>query len=248
VVARPCGRKGFDRAAFCGPPELSERRPATPTRRLRRGSNKRLPVYQNGSVCPLPLTRMRRPNSRMSASISANTFGSVFTDASVRRCRLPFCFAALLLVLVFLGHGPRGIYSMAMSQTIGVRPNEVPAMTARQRLIVVPLLGANFNLSADFSILNIALPVVGKAAGLNVENLPWVSTAFALPAAGLSLLFGRLGDLYGRHARHGAPEHLLRTKLPATRNLSDPRSRFQCLRDNPGLLIRRPTTPTRQSA
>ena len=53
-------------------------------------------------------------------------------------------------------------------------------------------------LSADFSILNIALPVVGEAVGLNVNTLPWVATAFALPAAGLSLLFGRLGDLYGR--------------------------------------------------
>ena len=71
-------------------------------------------------------------------------------------------------------------------------------MTARQRLIVVLLLGANFMMSADFSILNIALPVVGEAVGLSVDNLPWVSTAFALPAAGLSLLFGRLGDLYGR--------------------------------------------------
>ena len=88
--------------------------------------------------------------------------------------------------------------TMTMSETIGVRAIEVPAMTARQRLIVVLLLGANFMLSADFSILNIALPVVGEAVGLSVDNLPWVSTAFALPAAGLSLLFGRLGDLYGR--------------------------------------------------
>ena len=71
-------------------------------------------------------------------------------------------------------------------------------MTARQQVIVVLLLGANFMLSADFSILNIALPVVGEAVGLDVNNLPWVTTAFALPAAGLSLLFGRLGDLYGR--------------------------------------------------
>jgi MFS family permease len=85
-----------------------------------------------------------------------------------------------------------------MAETVGVRPNKVPAMTARQRLIVVLLLGANFMLSADFSILNIALPVIGEAVGLSVNNLPWVSTAFALPAAGLSLLFGRLGDLYGR--------------------------------------------------
>lgn len=71
-------------------------------------------------------------------------------------------------------------------------------MTARQRLIIVLLLGATFMLSADFSILNIALPVVGEAVGLDVHNLPWVTTAFALPAAGLSLMFGRLGDLYGR--------------------------------------------------
>ena len=87
---------------------------------------------------------------------------------------------------------------MTTAETIEVRSNEVSTMPARQRLIVVLLLGANFMMSADFSILNIALPVVSGAVGLGVNNLPWVATAFALPAAGLSLLFGRLGDLYGR--------------------------------------------------
>ncbi len=77
------------------------------------------------------------------------------------------------------------------------RGGDAPPMTARQRLIVVLLLGANFMLSADFSILNIALPEVGQAVGLKVSEFPWVATSFALPAAGLSLLFGRLGDLYG---------------------------------------------------
>jgi MFS family permease len=89
-------------------------------------------------------------------------------------------------------------HSLATSETLRQGANDVPAMTARQQVIVVLLLGANFMLSADFSILNIALPVVGEAVGLDVNNLPWVTTAFALPAAGLSLLFGRLGDLYGR--------------------------------------------------
>src|ERR1700746_3503141 len=87
---------------------------------------------------------------------------------------------------------------LATSNVLRRESNQVVAMTARQRLIVMLLLGANFMLSADFSILNIALPVVGRAVGLDVDNLAWVSTAFALPAAGLSLLFGRLGDLYGR--------------------------------------------------
>jgi len=72
------------------------------------------------------------------------------------------------------------------------------AMTARQRLIAVLLLGTNFMLSVDFSILNIALPEIGRVVGLDLANLAWVTTAFALPAAGMSLLFGRLGDLYGR--------------------------------------------------
>src|SRR5262245_251783 len=87
---------------------------------------------------------------------------------------------------------------MTTSETIEGRPNEALTMTTRQRLIILLLLGTNFMLSADFSILNVALPLVGKAVGLGVDDLPWVTTTFALPSAGLSLLFGRLGDLYGR--------------------------------------------------
>ncbi len=87
---------------------------------------------------------------------------------------------------------------MATTETIEAHANASVAMTARQRLIAVLLLGTNFMLSVDFSILNIALPEVGRAVGLDLANFPWVATAFALPAAGLSLLFGRLGDIYGR--------------------------------------------------
>ncbi len=87
---------------------------------------------------------------------------------------------------------------MATSGPFEPRASPAFAMSARERLVAVLLLGTNFMLSVDFSILNIALPEVGRAVGLNLSNLPWVTTAFALPAAGLSLLFGRLGDLYGR--------------------------------------------------
>jgi MFS family permease len=60
------------------------------------------------------------------------------------------------------------------------------------------LLGAGFMLSVDFSILNVALPRVGAAVGLELSALPWVVSAFALPAAGFTLLFGRIADLLGR--------------------------------------------------
>ena len=46
---------------------------------------------------------------------------------------------------------------MATSEIIGKRRNKLAEITARRRLIVVLLLGANFMMSADFSILNVAL-------------------------------------------------------------------------------------------
>ncbi|NHW87624.1 MFS transporter, partial [Escherichia coli] len=53
-------------------------------------------------------------------------------------------------------------------------------------------------LSVDFSILNVALPRMGEGVGLELADLPWVASAYALPAAGFTLLFGRVADLFGR--------------------------------------------------
>ncbi|GAA0679639.1 hypothetical protein GCM10010193_36560 [Kitasatospora atroaurantiaca] len=74
----------------------------------------------------------------------------------------------------------------------------VDRMTRRHKLILALLLGTQFMLTVDFSILNVALPALGTDLGFAKENLQWVATAFALPAAGFTLLFGRFGDLLGR--------------------------------------------------
>ncbi|RMI37349.1 MFS transporter [Actinomadura harenae] len=71
-------------------------------------------------------------------------------------------------------------------------------MSTRQRLVLTLLLGAQFMLAVDFSILNVALPDIGHALGLSLGGLQWIATAFALPAAGFTLLFGRVADLFGR--------------------------------------------------
>ncbi|HZZ49719.1 MAG TPA: MFS transporter [Pseudonocardia sp.] len=71
-------------------------------------------------------------------------------------------------------------------------------MTRRQVLAAFLLLGAGFMFSVDFSILNVALPRLGAGVGLSTAALPWVVTAFALPAAGFTPLFGRIADLIGR--------------------------------------------------
>lgn len=70
--------------------------------------------------------------------------------------------------------------------------------TGRQRLTLVLLLTASFMLAIDFSILNVALPVIGKDVGFRLPSLQWIATTFALCAAGFTLLFGRVADLVGR--------------------------------------------------
>ncbi|WP_345468486.1 MFS transporter [Deinococcus carri] len=71
-------------------------------------------------------------------------------------------------------------------------------MTSRERLVLFVLLTASFTLAVDFSILNVALPVIGADVGFSLEHLQWIATSFALCAAGFTLLFGRVSDLYGR--------------------------------------------------
>lgn len=71
-------------------------------------------------------------------------------------------------------------------------------LTGRARLVLFVLCAAQFMVALDFSVLNVALPVLGKDLGLSRSALQWAVTAFALPSGGFLLLFGRIADLYGR--------------------------------------------------
>ncbi|MET9434259.1 MFS transporter [Streptomyces sp. NPDC006551] len=77
-------------------------------------------------------------------------------------------------------------------------PAAPPALTGRSRLVLFVLCAAQFMVALDFSVLNVALPVLGADLGLGHSALQWAVTAFALPSGGFLLLFGRIGDLYGR--------------------------------------------------
>jgi EmrB/QacA subfamily drug resistance transporter len=68
----------------------------------------------------------------------------------------------------------------------------------RERLILAVLLTASFTLAVDFSILNVALPAIGADVGFSLGGLQWIATAFSLCAAGFTLFFGRIADLFGR--------------------------------------------------
>ncbi|MGX1883773.1 MFS transporter [Streptomyces sp. NPDC055287] len=78
-------------------------------------------------------------------------------------------------------------------------PATAPAkLSGRARMILFVLCAAQFMVALDFSVLNVALPVLGKDLGMSRSALQWAVTAFALPSGGFLLLFGRVADLYGR--------------------------------------------------
>ncbi|GGL68938.1 MFS transporter [Streptomyces fumigatiscleroticus] len=84
------------------------------------------------------------------------------------------------------------------SPTAPAREAADPRFTARDKLVLFVLCAAQFMVALDFSVLNVALPVLGTDLGMSRSALQWAVTAFALPSGGFLLLFGRAGDLYGR--------------------------------------------------
>ncbi|MET7476146.1 MFS transporter [Streptomyces sp. NPDC005648] len=77
-------------------------------------------------------------------------------------------------------------------------PLDTPRLSTRDKLVLFVLCAAQFMVALDFSVLNVALPVLGDDLGMSRSGLQWAVTAFALPSGGFLLLFGRMGDLYGR--------------------------------------------------
>jgi EmrB/QacA subfamily drug resistance transporter len=73
-----------------------------------------------------------------------------------------------------------------------------PRMSTRAKLVLLVLCAANFMVALDFSILNVALPTLGRDLGLGQASLQWAVTAFALPSGGFLLLAGRVADQIGR--------------------------------------------------
>ncbi|WP_369246493.1 MFS transporter [Streptomyces sp. R41] len=79
-----------------------------------------------------------------------------------------------------------------------LQPPPGTRLSTRDKLVLFVLCAAQFMVALDFSVLNVALPVLGRDLGMSQSALQWAVTAFALPSGGFLLLFGRIGDLYGR--------------------------------------------------
>ena len=64
-------------------------------------------------------------------------------------------------------------------------------------MVLVPLMLVLFISSLDQTIVATALPTIGRDLG-DPAGAPWVATAYLLTSAITTLLFGKLGDMYGR--------------------------------------------------
>src|SRR5438045_3989138 len=68
----------------------------------------------------------------------------------------------------------------------------------RSNLILALLCAAQFMLTLDIAIVNVALPSMQRTLGLSAENIQWVVGGYALTFGGFLMLGGRLADVIGR--------------------------------------------------
>src|SRR5829696_6017960 len=68
----------------------------------------------------------------------------------------------------------------------------------RRWLALALLAAAQFVVVLDASIVNVALPSIGRDLDFSQENLSWVVNAYTLVFGGFLLLGGRMADLLGR--------------------------------------------------
>jgi EmrB/QacA subfamily drug resistance transporter len=69
---------------------------------------------------------------------------------------------------------------------------------SRRWIALALLCLSQFIVVLDASIVNVALPSIGKGLHFSQENLPWVVNAYVLTFGGFLLLGGRMADLLGR--------------------------------------------------
>src|SRR5690348_2195238 len=79
---------------------------------------------------------------------------------------------------------------------IGAEPSRSAGRRRLRGLFAVLL--AQFMLILDATVVNVALPAMQSSFELRPASLTWITNAYMIAFGGLLLLFGRLGDLFGR--------------------------------------------------
>src|SRR3984885_14916949 len=141
-------------------------------------------------VAYIPRTRYRRLHIEKEGTMknALRTEGADAPLASTRAAGLP----------------PR-LATSRPSQTLGTSrpPRKLAAsrpsqMTSQRRKAFALLVVAYFITIVDFTIVNVALPTIGRELRFPESDLQWLVTAYGLTFAGFLLLGGRAADLLGQ--------------------------------------------------
>ncbi|MFJ4964742.1 Multidrug resistance protein stp [Streptomyces sp. ADI96-02] len=77
-------------------------------------------------------------------------------------------------------------------------PGEIRVASPTGRWVVLTTVLGSSMAMLDSTVINVALPRIGKDLGTDLAALQWTVNAYMLTLAGLILLGGALGDRYGR--------------------------------------------------
>jgi len=82
-------------------------------------------------------------------------------------------------------------------------PQESPADSRTNRLVFVNAALASFFAGTAARIITVSLPTVASALETTIVGISWAVIAFQISQISLSLIFGRIGDIYGREKVFG---------------------------------------------
>jgi EmrB/QacA subfamily drug resistance transporter len=92
------------------------------------------------------------------------------------------------------GHGPHGHGHGLITEA----PTSDAGAPRRSWTVLAVMLMAQFMVVLDVSVVNVALPSIGRALDFRSGDFQWVVSAYVLLSGGLLLLGGRLADLLDR--------------------------------------------------
>src|SRR5688572_25530137 len=78
------------------------------------------------------------------------------------------------------------------------RLNLLRGLSAEETMLLLVLGGGSFLLMSNLSSINVALPAIQRDFGASLSDIKWVAIIGFIVSASLTLLFGRVGDVYGR--------------------------------------------------
>jgi EmrB/QacA subfamily drug resistance transporter len=87
---------------------------------------------------------------------------------------------------------------LQLRQGIAASGLERASKCEHPRLVLATCILASSLAFIDGSVLNVALPAIGRSFGAATAEVQWVINAFMLPLSALLLIGGAAGDLYGR--------------------------------------------------